>query len=74
MEDHSNGGRRSFQYAYLPLTNPELERSLTADGVKLAEGQEVEINLAAERWITEMSARLTEGALIIIDYGHEAES
>jgi SAM-dependent MidA family methyltransferase len=72
-EDHSKEGRRPFQYAYLPITNPELERSLTADGIKLAEGQEVEINLAAERWITEMSVRMTEGALIIIDYGHEAE-
>ena len=56
-EGHSNGGR-PFQYAYLPLTNPELEQSLMADGTKLAEGQEIEINLAAERWITEMSVRI----------------
>ncbi|MFC5651702.1 class I SAM-dependent methyltransferase [Paenibacillus solisilvae] len=71
-EDSSRNGR-PFQYAIVPLTNPELEQSLAADGIKLAEGQEVEINLAAERWIKEMSARMSAGALIIIDYGHEAD-
>ena len=73
-EGHSNGDRRPFQYAYLPLTNPELEQSLMADGTKLAEGQEIEINLAAERWITEMSVRIAEGALVIIDYGTKRKS
>lgn len=72
-EDDSTRNGLPFHYAYLPLSNPELEQSLIADGTLLAEGQEIEINLAAERWIARMSARMAEGVLIIIDYGHEAK-
>jgi len=62
----------SFTTVYMEPSSPLLLASLEADGLQLCEGQETEINLAAERWLSQMSEQITEGALVIIDYGHEA--
>jgi len=62
----------SFTTVYMEPSSPLLLASLEADGLQLREGQETEINLAAESWLAQMSEQITEGALVIIDYGHEA--
>jgi SAM-dependent MidA family methyltransferase len=69
-----SGGRDSslFRYAFMPLTDPRIAESLKADGIVLREDQEFEVNLAAERWISLVGRLVEDGALIIIDYGHEA--
>ncbi|MCQ6558284.1 class I SAM-dependent methyltransferase [Paenibacillus mendelii] len=61
-----------FQYAYMALSDPEIERSLAADGIALLEGQETEVNLEAERWLAYAGGLVTRGSLMLIDYGHEA--
>ncbi|MBW7456090.1 SAM-dependent methyltransferase, partial [Paenibacillus sepulcri] len=53
--------------------DPDIEKSLSLDGVELQEGQEAEVNLAAERWIAAMAGIIRQGAMILIDYGHEAK-
>jgi SAM-dependent MidA family methyltransferase len=45
---------------------------LEAEGVHLAEGQQSEIGLAAEAWVTAAVRDLDRGELLVIDYGHEA--
>ncbi|EFM12803.1 protein of unknown function DUF185 [Paenibacillus curdlanolyticus YK9] len=62
-----------FGYAYMPLSTPALAASLEADGIPLAEGQETEINLAAEAWLAQMGRVIQSGMLLIMDYGHEAD-
>ncbi|MWC27458.1 class I SAM-dependent methyltransferase [Paenibacillus sp. MMS18-CY102] len=62
-----------FGYAYMPLSTPALAASLEADGVPLLEGQETEMNLAAEAWLAQMGQVIRNGMLLIFDYGHEAE-
>ncbi|UVI32178.1 class I SAM-dependent methyltransferase [Paenibacillus spongiae] len=70
---HSSGQEApAFQYAYMPLTDPGIERSLAADGIVLLEGQVTEVNLEAERWIAYIGGRVNRGSLVLIDYGHEA--
>ncbi|WP_127533045.1 class I SAM-dependent methyltransferase [Paenibacillus kobensis] len=66
-------GSLSFRYAYLPLSTPKLAWSIEADGVPLAEGQETEINLAAEQWLAELGAAVQSGMLLLADYGHDAQ-
>ncbi len=41
-------------------------------GIRLAEGQRAEVNLAALKWIREAASILKTGYAIVIDYGHEA--
>ncbi|BBH21241.1 SAM-dependent methyltransferase [Paenibacillus baekrokdamisoli] len=72
MEEELRSEGGTFQYAYLPLSDPLIEESLRADGIHLREGQELEVNLAAERFIDWMADRIAEGMFIIVDYGHEA--
>jgi SAM-dependent MidA family methyltransferase len=69
-EGLESGG--AFRYVYMPLSDERIRQSLYQSGINLAEGQIVEVNLAAEDWISAMSGRIERGALILIDYGHEA--
>lgn len=50
----------------------ELAGYLERAGVRLREGQQAEINLAALAWIAEAAASLARGYLLLIDYGHPA--
>ncbi|MFF2482867.1 class I SAM-dependent methyltransferase [Paenibacillus sp. NPDC058071] len=61
-----------FNYAFMPLSEPEIAITLERDGISLKEGQQTEVALAACRWIGELG-RLKRGRLLLIDYGHEAE-
>lgn len=51
----------------------EVEAYLHAYGIEGREGQTVEINLAADRWIETAVSSLEEGMLMAIDYGGTAE-
>jgi SAM-dependent MidA family methyltransferase len=51
----------------------ELAAHLAADGVALRSGQRAEICLDAPRWLGTVAARLLPGgAVLVIDYGHDA--
>ncbi|AZN40510.1 class I SAM-dependent methyltransferase [Paenibacillus albus] len=62
----------AFEYVLLPLTDAKISAVLERDGIQLREGQTTEINLAAEQWIAQMSELIADGALLLVDYGHEA--
>jgi len=58
----------------------EVLRPLSADvqsyvdrhGIRLAEGQITEVNVAAERWIRQLGEHIADGHVTLIDYGDEA--
>ena len=54
-----------------PSTDALAER-LDADGVRLADGQQAEVCLAADAWLATAAAGLARGLLLLIDYGHPA--
>ena len=55
------------------LSSNKLECYFDKLGIVLDEGQRVEVNLVALEWMEEVGRILTEGFVITIDYGHEAE-
>ncbi len=54
-------------------SSDELEGYFRKLGMVLDEGQRAEVNLAALQWMEMVGRILTEGFVITIDYGHEAE-
>jgi SAM-dependent MidA family methyltransferase len=56
----------------LPPSTPLLAGYLEASGIALAEGQEVDLNLAASAWMERALAVLDRGYAMIVDYGYEA--
>ncbi|MFF2094355.1 class I SAM-dependent methyltransferase [Paenibacillus sp. NPDC058174] len=61
-----------FHYVRMPLSDSRLRSWLERDGVRLAEGQQTELNLAAAEWLGALYERISHGRVIIMDYGHEA--
>jgi SAM-dependent MidA family methyltransferase len=61
----------AFVWKKGPFSQPSLKDRITKIRLLLnqADRYESEINLAMERWITEIARRLQEGMLLIIDYG-----
>ena len=55
-----------------PPSSPELVAFLERHGVQLPDGHRFEIGLAAESFVKRIAAALHTGAVIFIDYGHEA--
>lgn len=53
-------------------STPQLAAYLTRSGVRLADGQTAEINLAAEDWMKKAASIIRRGSLILVDYGDEA--
>jgi SAM-dependent MidA family methyltransferase len=53
-------------------STPELERRLADDGVRLLPEQRAEISLAVDHWARGVAAGLSDGVLLVIDYGHPA--
>jgi SAM-dependent MidA family methyltransferase len=51
------------------LSDPRISAYFLAEGIKIAEGQEAEINLQAPLWLEKMSSLLKRGFLMTIDYG-----
>jgi SAM-dependent MidA family methyltransferase len=54
------------------LSTPALSDHLAVDQVELADGQLAEIGLDAVAWVHAAGRDLTEGVLLMIDYGHPA--
>lgn len=55
-----------------PLSSPALEQYLRRIGVELPEGYETEVNLAMAGWLKEVAAVLSEGLVVLFDYGRPA--
>jgi SAM-dependent MidA family methyltransferase len=55
-----------------PLSTPALAASLDESGVRLAEGQVTEINLAIDPWVARVAGELARGYVLIFDYGYPA--
>lgn len=55
-------------------STPELARRLDSLGVTLSEGYRAEINLGLDAWCTDVAGALDQGYVLVIDYGHEAET
>lgn len=58
-----------FMERRVNLSDPRISAYFSALGIKLAEGQEAEINLQAWQWLEEMGGFLKRGFLMTIDYG-----
>jgi SAM-dependent MidA family methyltransferase len=50
--------------------DPELKDYITASGVQLPRGHQMEINLQAGDWLREVSMALQRGFILTIDYGY----
>ena len=55
-----------------PLSTPRLAEFINEYSIELARGQVIEINLAIDSWLRQVSAKLEKGFLITCDYGSEA--
>lgn len=66
------GAGSDFRYVHMPLSDERIAAALHRDGVRLREGQIMEVNMNAERWIAKLGALIRRGCLMLIDYGHEA--
>jgi SAM-dependent MidA family methyltransferase len=62
----------SFVLSRGPLSTPLLAEFIDTYSIELAPGQIIEINLAIDEWLHEISARVDNGFLITVDYGAEA--
>ncbi len=63
-----------FVPAFLPPSSPELGAFLERVGVELAEGHVYEVPLAAQSLVARAARCLGRGALIVVDYGHDAHT
>ena len=61
-----------FVWSTGPLSTPGLAEFVDAYSIDLAPGQIIEINLAIDDWLREVSAKVEQGFLITVDYGAEA--
>ena len=61
-----------FEWTTGPLSTPRLYEFRDTYSVELAQGQVIEINLAVDDWLGEVSRKLANGFLITVDYGAEA--
>jgi SAM-dependent MidA family methyltransferase len=63
----------ALAFTLLPPSSPELERFLKRTGTILPEGHRMEVTLAAESFVARAAASLSRGALLLVDYGDEAQ-
>ncbi len=69
--DVSDNG--NFEWLLAAPSTPSLIEHFEELGIRLADGQVVEINLEIEAWLRRASARLNAGYLVTVDYGASAE-
>jgi len=62
----------AFVWSAGALSTPRLAEFISTYSIELEPGQIIEINLAIEDWLREVSAKLDNGFLITVDYGAEA--
>jgi SAM-dependent MidA family methyltransferase len=61
-----------FHDVYMPLTDPRISIWLARDGIQLKEGQQTEVHAGAADFLKRLGRTMTEGRLLLIDYGHES--
>ncbi|RXZ77127.1 SAM-dependent methyltransferase [Paenibacillaceae bacterium] len=62
-----------FCYCYMPFNSLAVAASLEQSEIRLLEGQETEVNLAACQWLAAASRQIGAGWMILIDYGDTAD-
>lgn len=62
-----------FAWSAGPLSTERLADFCREHSLQLADGQIIEINLAIDDQLAQVSSKLAEGFLITVDYGEEAE-
>ncbi|MBD2870143.1 class I SAM-dependent methyltransferase [Paenibacillus arenilitoris] len=62
-----------FREACMPVSDPRIGGWLARDGIRLREGQRTEVHADAASFLNRLGGAMTEGRLILIDYGHEAD-
>jgi len=62
----------AFVWTTGPLSSPRLAEFCSAYSVELAQGQVIEINLAADDWLVQVASKLADGFVITVDYGAES--
>lgn len=68
-EQHVTVAAGLLELSWAQPSTPDLMNYLRRAGVKLAEGQIVEINLDAVEWLARVSRAIGRGFLITVDYG-----
>lgn len=66
------GKDRKLEVVWGQLSNPELLRFLEDEGISLEDGEQVEVNMAVERWLRTLSGKLERGVVTLMDYGDES--
>jgi SAM-dependent MidA family methyltransferase len=64
----------SLAFVLLPPSNLELERFLERSGTTLPEGHRMEVSLAAESFVARAANAVSRGAVLLVDYGYEAQT
>ena len=62
-----------FEWTTRPLSTPRLAEFCRTYSLDLAPGQIVEINLEVEDWFAHVAEKLSNGFIITVDYGTEAD-
>lgn len=63
-----------YRYVRMPMQDNRLTEAMDAGGLRIAEGQIIEIGLAAGQWINRLGQAMSGGGrVLIIDYGDEGE-
>lgn len=55
-----------------PPADPLVAAQLAREGVRLEDGQLAEVCLGLEAWVREVTADVSTGVLVVVDYAHEA--
>lgn len=69
----AGNAEEGFYEIHMPVSDERIAELLQIDGIRLAEGQQTEVNAEAEQWLEQLSQLMDAGRVIVIDYGHEAE-
>jgi SAM-dependent MidA family methyltransferase len=64
----------NFTWSTGPLSTERLSEFCRDHSLELVDGQIIEINLAIDDWLVQVSQKLDEGFLITVDYGDEADN
>jgi SAM-dependent MidA family methyltransferase len=65
-------GDGQFEWSLGPLSSSRLAELCEEQGLALANGQIIEVNLGIESWLSAVAKKLQSGYLITVDYGAEA--
>jgi SAM-dependent MidA family methyltransferase len=61
---------KSFEFVNLPMSSPALAEEVGKLPVPVHAPYKTEINLNANRWINEISSKLKNGFVLVVDYGY----